>query len=375
MTLEIREVVNDSDRQRFVRVPAAIMRDDRDWVEPYEPERLAYLDPDRGPFFEHGEAQLFLAMEGRHAVGRISAQWDRLHLERYGDATGFFGFFDSCDDDRVVGALVDAAADWLRARGLRRMLGPYGFNINGDVGLLVSGGGAPYVGMPYNPPYYAAGLERHRLRKAHDVLAWQYAPVRLAPRTEALAARALADGGVRVRRLSLPRLDEDIAAVVAIFNEAWAENWGYLPLTREEAVAFGTQVKAFIDPRIAFFIDVEGEPAGMSVSLPDVNAILHGLGGCRSLLSRLRLLWRLKTRGTDRARALLIGLRPRFRSTTGTKGLAAVLLAETHRAWRAAGYRLGEISWTLEDNTRINQAVAILGGTPYRTYRIYEAPL
>jgi hypothetical protein len=376
MGVEVRPVRTPGERKAFVRVQFDLLRGDPQWVPPLVLERLELLDPRKNPFFEHGEAELFVAWRGGRPVGRISAQLDRLHHERHDPAEGFFGFFDAPDDPEVVGALWRAVEDWHRARGHRRVLGPFSFTINGEMGVLIDGFDTPpFLMMNHNPPYYAARLEALGLTRAKDVFAWRYVPGELNDATRQIAEYTRSVPGVKLRRLDPKRLDAEVRTVMTIFNEAWSSNWGYLPFTENELSKMAREFKLLLDPRVAFVVEVDGEPAAMALSMPNLNEAIRDLDGRLLPTGLFKLLWRLKVKGLRSLRLILLGIRPKFRGRPELKGLSVLLYVETHLQAVAAGYDLGELSWTLEDNEKINNGIRLMGGVPYKTYRVFQKAL
>lgn len=376
MPVEVRPVRTKAEREAFVRVPFSLLRDDPHWVPPLLMERRELIDRRKNPFFEHGDAELFVAWRDGAPVGRISAQYDRLHHERHAKDEGFFGFFDAPDDPEVVAALWRAAESWHRERGHRRVLGPFNFTINGEAGVLVDGFDAPpYLLMNHNPPYYGPRLEALGFRKAKDLYAWRYVAGEVPAPAAQLAEFTRNAAGVRVRNLDPKRMDEEVRTIMTIFNEAWSKNWGYLPFTEAELAKMAREFRLLVDPRLVFIAEVDGEPAAMSLCLPNLNAAIHDLNGRLFPTGLVKLLWRLKVKGLDSARLILLGIRPKFRGRPDLKGLSVLLYVETHVKGKAAGYHRGELSWTLEDNEKINNGIRLMGGELYKTYRIYEKTL
>jgi hypothetical protein len=376
VTIAVRPVRTRADRAAFIEVPYALHGGDPHWVPPLRFERRELLDPRKNPFFEHGEAELFVAWRGGRPVGRISAQLDRLHHERHDAGEGFFGFFDAPDDPDVVAALWRAAEAWHRERGHRRVLGPFSFTINGEMGVLVDGfDSPPFLMMNHNPPYYGARLEALGLRKAKDVFAWRYVPGELNEATRQIAEYTRGVPGLRLRPLDARRMDAEVRTVMTIFNEAWSNNWGYLPFTERELAKMAQEFRLLLDPRVAFVAEIDGEPAAMALSLPNLNEAIADLKGSLFPTGLAKLLWRVKVRGLSSLRLVLLGIRPKFRGRPELKGLSVLLYVETHQQAVAAGYHLGELSWTLEDNDKINQGIRLMGGEPYKTYRVYTKAL
>lgn len=367
--------VNDAAWRRvFVRVPATVFAGDPAWVQPLELERLEVLAA-KQPIFAHLEWTGFVACRDGVAVGRITAQIDRLHLERHADATGFFGFLDAIDDDAVFGALFAAAEDWLRERGMRRSRGPFSFNINQEVGLLVAGFDTPpYFMMPHARPYYAGAVERCGYHKAVDLFAYlisaHFAPP---PTMENLFERLRKR--IRIRPLERSRKDADLTAMCDIFNDAWSENWGFVPFTHSEFRAIGHEMLLIIPADFIQIAELDGEPVAFIVLLPNVNEAIADLGGRLWPLGWLKLLARLKFGYPRTARIPLMGVRRRLHHTRLGPGLALSVV----QALREPGIRKGieevEMSWVLESNAAMQGIIELLGGRESKRYRVYERDL
>jgi GNAT superfamily N-acetyltransferase len=366
----VRPVAGRADLRRFLRLPWAIYAGDPAWVPPLELERRAFLDRRRNPFFRHSDAALFLAERDGVAVGRIAAIENRRHLETYRDATGFFGLFESIDDAAVAEALLARAAAWLGERGLRRMRGPTSFTINDECGLLVDAFDRPPVFlMAYNPPYYPALVERAGLRKVQDLYAYRMDVPDAVPPAVAAAARAATRAGVAVRTIDFGRLDEEVERIHRVHAQAWAGNWGAVPLTRDEVAALARELRPFADRDLVFVAERAGEPIGVAVTIPDLNRAVAAARGRLLPLGWLRLV-RAKRR-IDSLRVLILGVLAPWRH----RGVDAALYARTIETARRKGYRWGEMSWILESNRPMLAVLERFGAERYKTYRVYEREL
>ncbi|MDW8125093.1 MAG: dATP pyrophosphohydrolase [Geminicoccaceae bacterium] len=358
---------------RFLAVPDAIYRDDPNWVKPLDFERREQLDQARNPFLARIEMALFVARRGSRDVGRISAQVNRAHLERYRDATGHFGFFETEDDPEVAAALVRAAEDWLRARGMRRIAGPFDPSINTSCGLLVEGfERPPSMMMGHHRPWYGARLEELGFRKEKDLLCYWYDPTEpLPPAALALLERARRSTRMTVRPLAMRRYAEEIRTICDIFNDAWSRNWGFVPFDEAEALYLARAIRPLVTARDFAIAEVEGTPAAMVVVLPNLNLAIRDLGGRLLPWGWAKLLWRLKLRGVPEWRIPLLGVRRAFQNGPLGAALAFAVL-DAVRRWHAdRGIRGVELSWILEDNQRIRAIIELSGARPYKTYRIY----
>lgn len=359
----------------FIRLPHRLYANDPAWVPPLDLERKAHLSPRQNPFFEHGEAALFLAFRGEVPVGRISAQIDRLHLDRHQDGTGFFGFLEAEDDGTVFAALFEAAAEWLRTRGMRRMRGPFGFSINQESGLLVEGfAHPPVVMMGHARPYYDERVKACGLRKVMDLIAYDYPGLQPVPAAMArMLERLKAKGVLSVRPMNKRRLREELSLIMDIFNDAWAENWGFVPFTEREIRKLGDELKLIVDERDVWIAEYKGEPAAMVVTLPDINGYIRDFGGRLLPFNWLKLIWRLKFGGPpEMVRMPLMGVRRRYHNTAVGSALALAVIDAVRFHHADRGVQRGELSWILETNTRMRHMIEALGGVPYKTYRIYE---
>ena len=264
--LSVEPVVGPAALRRFLKMPASLYRDDPNWIPPLLFERRMHLDPRKNPFFDKAEVAYWLVCRDGHPVGRISAQVNRAHLDRYRDATGHFGFLEAEDDPEVFGLLLATAEDWLRQRGMTRILGPFSLSINDESGLLVDGfERPPYVMMNHAPPYYATRLEAEGYRKAKDLIAYLCAAEVALPRSaRALLAKAEKDLSLRVRNIDMGRFREEIATVVDIFNDAWSQNWGFLPFSEGEVGHMAENLKPILSPGAVAIAEVDGEPAGQA---------------------------------------------------------------------------------------------------------------
>ena len=375
MGLRIKKVTTKKELEAFALAPYRFNRNDPAFIGPFLPLELESLDPKKNPFFEHAEAEYYLAYRDGEVVGRISAHTNELHNERYKDKTGFFGFFDCEDDPSTAAALLNTAADYLRSHGKDVMRGPMSFSINDISGLLIEGFEyPPYILMGHNPPYYQALLEGWGLQKAKDLYAWRYIIGEIPEGSRQIADEVRSRPDVTIREVDRGRLKEEVDTIVDIFNSAWSENWGFVPFTKKEVEHFARSLNMILDERIALIAEVEGKPAAIAIALPNINEALSHLRGKPSVLDYMKVLWRLKVTKPKSARLVLLGIKKEFR---GKKlgGLSVALYVDIHERSLKAGYREGELGWTLEDNEKINLGITLMGGIHYKTYRIYDKPL
>lgn len=373
--LRVEPVSDASGLDRFIAVPKRLYRGHRGFVPPLALERKDALSAKKNPYFQHAEAQYFLAYRGSEPIGRISAQIDRLYLERYRNATGHFGLIDAPDDAAIYRALTGAAEAWLRERGMHRALGPLSLSTNEEAGMLVDGFDAPpMMLLSYHPPYAGRRLEEQGYAKVKDLIAYDYDVEKAAPITDAkILARAGIDASrIGIRRLDMKRYNEELAVVLDIFNDAWSDNWGYVPMTAAEIEHTAKSMKPLIEPELFWIAEIDGEPASMIVCLPNLNEALAGLEGSLLPFGWAKLLWRLKVAKLKSSRVVLFGLRKKHqRSTIGSAVILRIL-----DALRLGGRKIGmpraELSWILEDNLPMRKIIEKVGGKAYKTYRVYE---
>lgn len=375
--LRIEPVETRRDLVRFLEMPRRVYRDDPNWVAPLLFERLRHLDSRRNPFWRGIDIRYWIARRGEEIVGRISAQVNRRHLERHADATGHFGFLEAVDDAEVFAALLETAEDWLRRRGLTRIAGPFNPSINDECGLLVDGfDRPPSTMMGHARPWYARRLEDRGYRKLRDLLAYDFDVAGdWPPNVQRLLARARRTPGLQVRPLDARRYFEEVDTICDIFNDAWAGNWGFVPFDREEARYLAREIRPLVAPGCFAIGELAGEPAAMTVTLPDLNEAIADLDGRLLPFGWAKLLWRLKVRGVRSWRMPLMGVRRRHQATPKGAALALTVIDAVKSWHRARGVQRAELSWVLEDNLRTRQLIETVGGVPYKTYRIYGRAL
>jgi hypothetical protein len=376
VSIRIREHRPGHDLEAFLRVPEELYEGDPGFVAPLRMMVKEQLTPGKNPLFQHADVALFTAYQDDKLAGRISAQVDRQHLDRYHDACGLFGFFDTINDPRVGKALVDAAASWLKQRGMRTMRGPFSLSINEESGTMVLGHAEPSIfGTPYHRPYQDGIALAAGLTQCKDLLSWRYSVGRLPERAKRAHAEVLAMPEVRIRSVRLSHLQEDIAAVMDVFNDAWADNFHSVPLTAAELAKLVKDLKFVIDERIALLAEVNGKPAAIAIALPNLNEALFDLHGRLFPLGLPKLLYRLKLKRPKSAILRLLGVKGEVRHKKRYGGLSTALYVEMAQRAESIGYEWGELGWTLEDNRPVNLAIKMMGGELYKRHRIYEKSL
>jgi len=358
----------------FLRVPYAIYRNDPHWVAPLNFERREALSA-KQPLFTHLHWQGWVAYQGGEPVGRITAQIDRLYEERYGERAGYFGMLEAPNEQFIFNALFEAAEGWLRDQAATKSIGPFNLGINQELGILVDGFDTPpYFMMPHSRPYYGAAVEAQGYRGVQDLLAYVMDP----DFTEPPVMNALLERisrRVKLRPLRRKRLDEDLEILRDIFNDAWSENWGFVPFTREEFNAVGREMLLLIPNDFICIAELDGEPAAFIVLLPNLNEAIADLNGRLLPFGWAKLVWRLKVRFPNTGRVPLMGVRRSHHHTRLGPGLAFLVIAALRAPALRNGLREVELSWILADNLGMRNIIENIGGTVSKRYRMYKKPL
>jgi GNAT superfamily N-acetyltransferase len=375
--------LGDRRLRAFVDVPWSLFRGDPHWTPPLRAELLGsrvlgltgLLTPGH-PYHRAADVMHFVARDGRRLLGRASAAVNHRYNDHHDEQIGFFGFFDVCEDFRVASELLDRCREWLVARGMKTMRGPGGYSNathEAHQGILVDGFDAPpTVELTHNPPYYADYLERYGLRKAKDYHAYNIEIAAASERLVRTAAAVQRRRRIDTRPIDMHRLRDEVNRIVAIYNEAWSSNWGFLPLTDAEAEAMADSLRLVADPGLLRFAYVDGELAAVLGALPDPNVALRPRWNRLADLDVIRALRLVRKRNRiPRTRLMFFGIRPQFRKL----GIDAVLYLEVLDHSLRKGYRTCEPSLLLEDNDLILRASSFMGGVHYKTWRIYEMPL
>lgn len=370
--VEILAVKSEAEMDRFIRLPAVLYASDPNFVAPLLLERKEALSPKKNPYFEHAEAQFFLARRDGCDVGRISAQVDTLVSDKQ---MGQFGMICAEDDAEVFAALFDAAETWLKARGKTKVLGPFNLSINEETGLLIDGFDTkPMMFMGHDATYVASRIEARGYTKTKDLIAYLHDATLELP----LAAKRLIErrkpANLVVRNLDPKRYDEEFQNITAVFNDAWSENWQFIAFTPAEILHMAKSLKPLISPSCVAIIEIDGQMIGFGITLPNLNEAIADFGGKLLPFNWIKLLWRLK-RGTSTGRTPLMGIR---RSYSGglLGGIMPYLIIDKMRLGvLQRGMRYIELSWILEDNRAMRRVIESLGAKAYKTYRVYEKAL
>jgi GNAT superfamily N-acetyltransferase len=370
--ISIEPVTTAAERSEFVRLPWRIYHDDPNWVAPLIVERKEFIDPRRHPFYRHGAAIQLLARREGKVIGRIQASDDPHYNQLHGTNVGCFGLFECIDDVATAKTLIDAASAWVAERGRDEIMGPIDYSTNYACGLLIDGFDTPpRVMMNHSPRYYVKLIEACGLLKAKDLYCWRFAdPSNLANLWRAKAERLNTRGSITIRGLDVRDLAGEMERVKAIYNTAWDSSWGFVKLSDAELQHFAKLLRQIADPQLFLMAEIRGVPAGICLTLPDVNEALRAIDGRLTRwglpLGYLKLRARMKQIRSCRLFAL--GVNKAYRR----RGVAELLILRTlDYGKHVSGYVEAELSWTLEDNGAINRTIEVVGGVRYKTYRIY----
>lgn len=386
MSIELREAPIDGSLLKFfgegprllndfVDVASYIFRDDPCWVQPLDFDLKGRLTP-KNPFFEHAEGVLLVAYRNGKPVGRCTAHIDREHLARYNDSAANFGFFDTVDDPEVARLLLERAEAWAKQRGAKVIRGPHSFSTNEELGCLVEGFDTPpMVLMPHHRAYQGGLIEKAGYSKLKDLYAWRYTTGDVPKRARKAAEEIEAMPEVTMRPVDLNHTERDVRLIMDIFNDAWSDNWGFVPLTESELKKTAADLKMLIVPDLTEIVSIDGEAVAVCVALPNINSIIRDFKGKLNPVTVAKLLYRLKVEEPDTARVVILGIRKKLRHVRKYAGLSTYMYVKINEAGIKHKIRWAELSWTLEDNGPVNVGIKFMGGKVYKRYRLYEKSL
>lgn len=373
MSVTIRDVTADRrGRRTFMALPDVVNAGDPNWVTPLQDEMRKLIDPKKNPALRHMDHALFLAQRDGRPVGRISAHVDHRHNQAHDEKTGMFGFFDCHDDEEAATALVQTAKEWVKGQGMERLRGPNSWSMHEYTGALVDGFDAPpAILMNHNPPYYDGLLKKAGLDKAMDLYAWKFIADSFPETVYDFYQEAMAHPELTFRDVDMKDFDRDLRIVFDVFNDAWADNWGFYPISEEEIQAAAGDLKLIFNPRLSYIVEVKGEPAAVCVCVPNLPEGLKGMKGKLFPFGWAKLLWRLKVKGLRSARLMILGIKPEHRGDLSAHMLMG-MYGKLNEEAKKIGVEWGELSWTLENNDAINNSISLTNAERYKTYRIYE---
>jgi hypothetical protein len=378
----IRPVITKADRKAFVDLPYRLYAKDPNWVPPLKDEIHALITPGKNPWFEHGEAQLFLAEADGRVTGRISAHIDHLALAQppeqgMGPGTGNWGLIEA-EDAATISALITKAEDWLRSKAMTRVLAPISISIWDDPGLLVKGHDhPPTVMMGHNNPAYEGWIEACGYQGAKDLLTYEIPiTVDFPPLAQRIIQSGERNPRIVIRRVNKRRFDQEAALILGILNDAWSGNWGFVPITDSEIAYAGKKLKPIVYEDLIRIAEVDGEPVAFMMTLPDMNEKLIGYGGNLFPFNWAKLLWWLRAPKVRTMRVPLMGVLQKLQSTRLASQLALMLVEFTRRdATTKYGASRGEFGWVLDDNGPMKSVSEAINGEINKIYRIYEKAL
>ena len=380
--LTIRPVLTKRDRKTFVDLPFRLYRDDPNWVPPLKSEALGLITPEKNGWFSHAEAQLFLAEEDGRVVGRISAHIDTLALtmpaeQGFGPGVGQWGLMEAERED-VFRALLAAAQDWLRAKGMTAALGPISMSIWEEPGLLIQGHDhPPTIMMGHAKPEYRGWIEAAGYEPAKQLMTYELDITQAFPK---IVQRIIQSGEknprIRIREVDKSRFDEEAAIILAILNDAWSDNWGFVPLTPPEIKDVGVKLKPIVFNDLIRIAEVDGKPVAFMITLPDLNEALKPLGGSLLPLGWAKLLLWLRAPKVRTMRVPLMGVVKELQSSRLASQLAFMMIEYIRRASVARyGASRGEIGWILDDNQGMRSIAETIDSRVNKVYQVYRRAL
>ena len=371
-SLSVRPVQSRGDLKRFVDLPYRLHAG-TPWVPPLKLERRLFLNRKLNPYFKHGEAEYFLARRGERVVGRISAQVDHAFNEFHQSRWGMFGFLELEDDREAMAALLAAAEGWLRERGCERMVGPMDFSMNEESGVLIEGHELqPLIRQPWQPPYYQRLCEEAGLEKAMDLYSW-FLDISdredMLPILFELDERAKGEHGVTIRKMSRRRLRQEMDRFAEIYNAAWADNWGFVPYSKEDLDAYTMDMHLVFAREWFMVAEKDGETIAVAITLPDINQVLKKMKG--RILPFGWWYFLRRNRIADQVRVGFLGVKPEYQHT----GVAASLYVEHFDTAARSRQDHGEAGWILETNEAMNRGLEAMSAEIVKKYRVYELSL
>lgn len=366
-------VTEPSQMKAFLNFPYKLYKQDANWVPPLYIQQRDLLDPKKNPYFNEADAVFFVAERNGEVAGRIAAIVNRSWNEYNNQTTGFFGFFECEDNPELAKMLLDVASEWVKDQGMNKIIGPISPGMMYELGVLIEGHDKPnFIMMPWSKPYYDALIQDCGFHKEMDLLAYMVDKDTVAldriEKAEKIVRYRLPN--IHIRPVNMKKFDEEVVVIREIFNAAWATNWGFSPVSKEEFEHLAKDLKLIIDKDLAHIAEDDGKPIGFTVALPDLNTVLIKVKRGRLLpFGIFKILW--NKRKINRIRTALMGVIPEYRG----KGVDALLHRETILRGLKKGYNASELSWLLETNTEMIRVAEKIGGYKDKVYRIYGREL
>lgn len=369
--IRIVPVKSKKELMRFIKLPFALYKNEPNWTPPLISEQKKFFDPKRNPYYEHSEVQLFLAYKNDELAGRISAHTNTQHNRTHNDSVGFFGFFESINDQEVANSLLDTAIAWLTAKKCDAIRGPMNFSVNDECAMLVDGFDSPScIMLPYNFRYYIDLLENAGLKKVMDMYSYYTKVVPPPERITRLAEKIKKRYNITLRDLSKNKeeMKRDLKTIFTVYTKAWEKNWGFVPMTKKEFDHTVKELMPLAVPEFIYIAEIDGKPAGISITLPDYHFVLRKMKGKILPFGIFKALY-YKNK-ISRLRVAIMGVIDKYKN----KGVDVLFY---HRSFETAmqyrdKYYDAEFSWVLENNVAMNRIAESIGGKIYKTYRIYE---
>jgi GNAT superfamily N-acetyltransferase len=368
MVLSLKEVKTSTDKDKFIRLPWKIYGDSLLWVPPLISERKRFLDPKVNPFFKDSKVDLFLAVSNNQTVvGRVAFIENYIFNKSSSEQIGFFGMFEVVKDKQASDLLLDKAEEWCREKKFSKLVGPVNLSTNQECGLLIDGFDTPpVIGITYNPRYYSEFFESWGLKKYKDLVSLRMNMPKMPEYLESAMRRISKRQRFKVRPFRLNNFNEEIENIWHVYNESWADNWGFIPMSKEEFVYSASEMRDFIRPEYCFIAEVDGKPVGFSLTLPDINAVLKKMNGrifpfgwAKFFLNKNRI---------KLFRVVALGVMKKYRRL----GIDVAFYYETYKNFLEKKIKWCDMSWVLEDNKGMLGPLYRLGGTIYKRHRIYE---
>jgi GNAT superfamily N-acetyltransferase len=365
-------VTTAAEKKKFIKFPYNHYSDDTYWVPPLIIEQKKLLNKKKNPFFNNAEIILFSAEFNNEPAGRIAAIIDHRYNDYHNTKTGFFGFFESIDRQSTADLMFRVAEDWLKERGMETMLGPANPGMMDEIGILVKGFDKyPSILMPYHKNYYDKLIKAAGYQKEMDLLTYEVTQQSVDRERSNRAMKIVKKRlpGISIRKINLKKIKDEIKIIRHLFNEAWKNNWGFIPLSEEEFASLASDLKLIVDDDFAHIAEIDGKPVGFSVALPEYNQILRNLNGKLLPFGIFKILWNRKK--INKVRTALMGVLPEYQG----KGIDALLHREAIENGLVKGIDGSEVGWILENNIQMIRVAEKLGGVNEKTYRMYSKKL
>ena len=370
--IKIIEVKDSKSLRQFIHFPWKIYKGNDYWVPPLILDLKKLFNKKKYPFFQHSDADFFIAERDGEIVGRIAAIDNNNHNRHSGEKTGFWGFFESIDDQCVANALLKTAEKWVQKKGLRIIRGPMNYSTNETCGLLTDGfEESPAIMMAYNPQYYVKLIENAGFKKSMDLNAWYTKTAAEVPTKIArVGERVIRNNDISIRQLNMKDFWGDIEILKKIYNDAWTTNWGFVPMTDSEFEFMAKELKPVVEPRMILIAEKEGEPVGFVIALPDFNRVLKRINGRLLPTGIFKLLY--LSRNIKAVRVITLGVIKKYQNLSG---IGAALYFDIYKRAIDIGFIDCEFSWILGNNTLMNRSAKVLGANLYKRYGLFDKAL